>query len=166
MIPHVWDHLGWLSALHWWGPEGRNSIVCSYIYIYTPILKNVAHLKIYIKYTYLFSSIYIRMCIHTYIHTYTHAHTHTCVYIFFLLELLLTSSSARFYLNVPQMSMSVPVVYTLATVQLHVPTILDPTHVPVTILLQEMEKLATWHQVSWLPFSMSNSYPVCSYDCF
>ena len=58
------------------------------------------------------------------------------------------SSSARFYLNVPQMSMSVPVVYTLPTVQLHVPTILDPTHVPVTILLQEMEKLATWHQVS------------------
>ena len=38
----MWDHLGWLygltsilaSALHWWGPEGRNSTVCSYIYIY------------------------------------------------------------------------------------------------------------------------------------
>ena len=37
----MWDHLGWLycltsilaSALHWWGPEGRNSTVCSYIYI-------------------------------------------------------------------------------------------------------------------------------------
>ena len=38
----MWDHLGWLysltsilaSALHWWGPEGRNSTVCSYLYIY------------------------------------------------------------------------------------------------------------------------------------
>ena len=55
MIPHVWDHLGWLygltsilaSALHWWGPEGRNSTVCSYIYIYIYIhththFKNIA----------------------------------------------------------------------------------------------------------------------------
>ena len=51
--------------------------------------------------------------------------------------------SAHFYINVPQMSMSVPAVYTLAAVQPHVPTLLDPTHVPVTVVLQEMDKLAT-----------------------
>ena len=41
MIPHVWDHLGWLysltsilaSALHWWGPE-EVYIYIWYIYIY------------------------------------------------------------------------------------------------------------------------------------
>ena len=46
------------------------------------------------------------------------------------------------------MSMNVPAVYTLAIVQPHVSTLLDPAHVPVTILLQEMEKLATKHRVS------------------
>ena len=51
--------------------------------------------------------------------------------------------SAHFYFNVPQMSMSVPAVYTLAAVQPHVPTLLDPTNVPVTVVLQEMDKLAT-----------------------
>ena len=50
MIPHVWDHLGWLygltsiraSALHWWGPEGRNSTVCSYmLYLYIYMLSSL-----------------------------------------------------------------------------------------------------------------------------
>ena len=70
--------------------------------------------------------IYIRMCIHTYIHAYMHTHTHTHI-----------------CFNVSQMSMNVPEVDTLATVQPHISTLLDPTHVPVTILLQEVEKLAT-----------------------
>lgn len=52
-------------------------------------------------------------------------------------------TSAHFCFNVSQMSMNVPAVYILAIVQPHVSTLLDPTHVPVTILLQEMEKLAT-----------------------
>ena len=39
--------------------------------------------------------------------------------------------------------MNVQAVDILATVQLHVSTLLDPTHVPVTIVLQEVEKLAT-----------------------
>ena len=50
---------------------------------------------------------------------------------------------AHFGFNVSQMSMNVPEVDTLATVQPHVSTLFDPTHVPVTILLQEVEKLAT-----------------------
>ena len=70
--------------------------------------------------------IYIRMCIHTYIHAYMHTHTHTHI-----------------CFNVSQMSMNVQAVDILATVQPHVSTLLDPTHVPVTILLQEVEKLAT-----------------------
>ena len=52
-------------------------------------------------------------------------------------------TSAHFYFNVAQMSMSVSAVNTLAAVQPHVPTLLDPTHVPVTVALQEMDKLAT-----------------------
>ena len=72
--------------------------------------------------------IYIRMCIHTYIHAYMHTHTHTHTHICF---------------NVSQMSMNVQAVDILATVQPHVSTLLDPTHVPVTIVLQEVEKLAT-----------------------
>ena len=51
--------------------------------------------------------------------------------------------SVHFCFNVSQMSMNVLAVDTLATVQPHVSTLLDPIHVPVTILLQEMEKLAT-----------------------
>ena len=70
--------------------------------------------------------IYIRMCIHTYIHAYMHTHTHTHI-----------------CFNVSQMSMNVQAVDILATVQPHVSTLLDPTHVPVTIVLQEVEKLAT-----------------------
>ena len=38
--------------------------------------------------------------------------------------------------------MSAPAVYTIATVQLHVQTLLDPSAVRVTILLLEMEKRA------------------------
>ena len=51
--------------------------------------------------------------------------------------------SVHFCFNVSQMSMNVLAVDTLATVQPHVSTLLDPIHVPVTILLQEMEKLVT-----------------------
>ena len=51
--------------------------------------------------------------------------------------------SVHFCFNVSQMSMNAPAVDTLATVQPHVSTLLDPIHVPVTILLQELEKLAT-----------------------
>ena len=38
--------------------------------------------------------------------------------------------------------------YTIATVQLHVQTLLDPSAVRVTILLREMEKRATLRQVN------------------
>ena len=57
-------------------------------------------------------------------------------------------TSAHFCFNVPQMLMNVLAMYTLATVQPRVSTLLDPTNVPVTVLRQKMEKLATWHQVS------------------
>ena len=77
-------------------------------------------------YIYIYAYAYTHIYMHTCIHTRTHAltHTHICF-------------------NVSQMSMNVQAVDILATVQLHVSTLLDPTHVPVTIVLQEVEKLAT-----------------------
>ena len=64
MIPHMWDHLGLLycltsilaSALHWWGPEGQNSTVCSYIYLYI----------YYIFYIYIIYFIYILYILYIY----------------------------------------------------------------------------------------------------
>ena len=48
--------------------------------------------------------------------------------------------------------MSAPAVYTIATVQLHVQTLLDPSAVRVTILILEMEKSAISWQVN-IPLS-------------
>jgi len=45
-------------------------------------------------------------------------------------------------------SMSASAVYTIATIQLHVQTLLDPSVVRVTILILEMEKRAgSWQNV-------------------
>jgi len=50
--------------------------------------------------------------------------------------------------------MSASAVYTIATIQLHVQTLLDPSVVRVTILLLEMEKRAGIpHQVNMSPSS-------------
>ena len=53
-----------------------------------------------------------------------------------------------------QILTSAQAVFTTAMVQLHVPTLLDPTTVHVTILIQAMEKLAIWHQVSGQCFQL------------
>ena len=100
--------------------------------------------------------IYIPVLFYIYIYIYIYIHRPANVapefkpftvevqWLLLLLKLMLAArlKCAHFCFNVSQMSMNVPEVDTLATVQPHVSTLLDPTHVPVTILLREMEKLA------------------------
>ena len=58
--------------------------------------------------------------------------------------------------------MSAPAVYTIATVQLHVQTLLDPSAVRVTILILEMEKRA----ISWqVKISLSFCFAVQCWIC-
>ena len=74
-------------------PGGRPKQYCLqlviYIYIYTPIFKNVAIRK-YISNIHtcslLYIYIYIRMRIHTYRHAYMHTHTHTHIFVLMFLR--------------------------------------------------------------------------------
>ena len=104
--------------------------------------------------------IYIPVLFYIYIYIYIHRPANVAPefkpftvevqWLLLLLKLMLAArlKCAHFCFNVSQMSMNVPEVDTLATVQPHISTLLDPTYVPVTILLREMEKLAAEHQVS------------------
>jgi len=57
--------------------------------------------------------------------------------------------------------MNASAVYTIATIQLHVQTLLDPSVVRVTILLMEMEKRAGIpHQVNMSLYNAWNAVPL------